>query len=171
MSRLTRIAAGFRRAASARWLLRGGVLVLLAVIGSSVLQLWRTSSVVEEAAFRSDWGSEAIVAFTENARSISPIALANACGLGASSCFKCHNGARAEAPGSDPWHVQHKQVNFSCVGCHGGNSRLLKKEIAHTGLVANPANGPAQACAACHDPIGKPADLNLYKSTQASKGK
>ena len=66
------------------------------------------------------WGNEALKAIHANVASYSPIRLANACGLGASSCFKCHNGSRAKAPASDPktapWHVQHETVNYSCAG-------------------------------------------------------
>ncbi len=77
---------------------------------------------------------------------ISPIALANACGMGASSCFKCHNGTRAAAPKSDkatdPWHPDHKTVNDSCVGCHNGNARLMKEEMAHAKMLSTLAAAP-----------------------------
>lgn len=103
------------------------------------------------------WGSEAIVEGNDphaGISGLSPVALANACGLGASSCFKCHNGKRAEAPSLDaeksPWHAQHKSVNYSCAGCHGGNPRLQKKEIAHKGLIVNPVQSPEKSCASCH---------------------
>lgn len=93
------------------------------------------------------WGGEALVA---NTVGLSPIAAANACGLGASSCFKCHNGQRAEAPSAKPWHTEHAKVNHSCAGCHGGNPRLLKESIAHRGMMANPVESPEKACADCH---------------------
>ena len=102
----------------------------------------------------SGWGGEATVALVEGASRLSPIALANACGLGASSCFKCHNGKRAAAPGSDPakspWHAQHAKVNNSCVGCHKGNSRIMKEDIAHAKMVAKPRDNTADACGGCH---------------------
>src|SRR5674476_843754 len=63
----------------------------------------------------SGWGREAIGNVREYVAAISPIANANACGMGASSCFKCHNGIRAEAPKMDaktaPWHFNHESVN------------------------------------------------------------
>lgn len=96
------------------------------------------------------WGSE-----TQNAVSEpwSPIQSANACGLGASSCFKCHNGRRAkkwsEDPKTAPWHPNHKKVNFSCAGCHKGNPRLLKESLAHKKLIADPRKTPDR-CMTCH---------------------
>jgi len=96
------------------------------------------------------WGQEALQARTPD---WSPIPVANACGLGASSCFKCHNGQRAAAPKMDKegglWHAQHAHVNDDCVGCHAGNPRIIKKELAHAALVADPRTQPAR-CAACH---------------------
>ncbi|MFO1298462.1 MAG: hypothetical protein U1F25_19675 [Rubrivivax sp.] len=44
------------------------------------------------------WGGEAAAADSEDPLHWLPMAPANACGLGASSCFKCHNGKRAAAP-------------------------------------------------------------------------
>ncbi len=102
------------------------------------------------AAGETGWGSETLNA-TE---SWSLIQSANACGLGASSCFKCHNGRRAkkwsEDPVTAPWHPNHKKVNFSCAGCHKGNPRLLKKSLAHRKLIANPRTTPSESCAKCH---------------------
>ena len=43
------------------------------------------------------WGSEALNAVYRGVAESSPIQLANACGSGASSCFKCHDGRRARA--------------------------------------------------------------------------
>lgn len=117
------------------------------------------------------WGSEALALVAEHAFEAAPIAVANACGIGASSCFKCHNGTRAPAAKADkassPWHPQHKTVNDSCVGCHAGNARIIKKEIAHTGLVKDPRTAAAN-CDRCHK-SGNTADL--VKSYQmASRG-
>jgi hypothetical protein len=99
------------------------------------------------------WGNEAVGQVRDQIAAMSPIAAANACGLGASSCFKCHNGTRAAAPGEDkvknPWHPQHKSVNNSCAGCHKGNPRLLKKELAHANLIKDPRAQP-ETCNACH---------------------
>lgn len=114
------------------------------------------------------WGSEVLQAIYENGVLQSPIRLANACGLGASSCFKCHNGSRAEKPKMDPatspWHAQHATVNNSCAGCHQGNPRIIKKEVAHANLVADPRAASVELCAACHSG-GNAADLlKTYQS-------
>lgn len=99
------------------------------------------------------WGAESQFVLRDGLQSISPIALANACGLGASSCYKCHNGKRAAAPNMDaaksPWHAQHGKVNNSCVGCHKGNPRIMVEASAHTGLVKAPHTG-AEVCGDCH---------------------
>lgn len=99
------------------------------------------------------WGSEVLAVAREQALELSPFAVANACGIGASSCFKCHNGTRAPAPKADktanPWHTDHRTVNDSCVGCHAGQARLIKKELAHANLVNDP-RGKAEQCASCH---------------------
>jgi len=109
------------------------------------------------------WGHEALGGLREYAAALSPIANANACGMGASSCFKCHNGIRAAAPIMDPkkgpWHFDHKSVNGDCVGCHKGNERLIKKELAHTGLIKDPRQKTAETCDACHK-SGNTAELN-----------
>ena len=99
------------------------------------------------------WGSEALVTINEGVKKISPIPLANACGLGASSCFRCHNGRRADLPTTGeegPWHAQHASVNYSCAGCHKGNPRIIKQEVAHKDLVANPVAHPEGTCTSCH---------------------
>jgi nitrate/TMAO reductase-like tetraheme cytochrome c subunit len=100
------------------------------------------------------WGSEATVALAEGVAQLSPISLANACGLGASSCFKCHNGKRAAAPEMNaakaPWHAQHAKVNGSCTGCHKGNSRIMKQEVAHAKMLAKPRDNTGEACGGCH---------------------
>lgn len=99
-----------------------------------------------------------------------PMAAANACGLGASSCFKCHNGKRASAPASDatksPWHAQHAKVNNSCTGCHKGNPRVMKDDVAHTKMIAKPRDDSGGSCAGCHS-----ADLAKVKSAYAAGGK
>jgi hypothetical protein len=109
------------------------------------------------------WGSEAIGGAQEYLSALSPIASANACGMGASSCFKCHNGTRAAAPKMDaktaPWHTDHKSVNGDCVGCHKGKERLIKKELAHEGYIKDPRQNVAAACDGCHK-SGNSAELN-----------
>lgn len=111
------------------------------------------------------WGSEALSQVYAGLSDISPISLANACGLGASSCFKCHNGKRASAANMDsekaPWHSQHAKVNNSCAGCHKGNPRLMKEKMAHNRMLSDPRNDLQQACSTCHsgtdlDELSKP---------------
>ena len=110
----------------------------------------------------SGWGQEALEEIRLATAALSPIADANACGMGASSCFKCHNGTRAIAPKMDPkmgaWHVDHKSVNGSCAGCHKGNQRLIKKELAHEGLIKDSRLKPSETCDACHK-TGNTAEL------------
>ncbi len=119
---------------------------------------------------RGGWGSEVLAAAREHAFELAPFAVANACGIGASSCFKCHNGTRAAAPKSDktasPWHPDHKTVNDSCVGCHAGNARLIKKEIAHTQLISDPRGAP-ERCAGCHKSGDSAALLKTYQAIAA----
>lgn len=99
-----------------------------------------------------------------------PMAAANACGLGASSCFKCHNGKRASAPGSDaaksPWHVHHAKVNNSCTGCHKGNPRVMKEDVAHAKMIAKPRDDSGGSCAGCHT-----SDLAKVKTAYAAGGR
>jgi hypothetical protein len=113
------------------------------------------------------WGNAAITVLEKNLSRMSPIRLANACGLGASSCFKCHNGKRAGAPTSQPWHQDHDRVNNSCAGCHGGNPRLMKEKISHKGMVADSLSQPDKFCFECHTGDDKNALLEKYV---ASKG-
>jgi hypothetical protein len=136
-------------------LLRGGI--LLSLLGLSVALLAEltaspTAPVTGNAV--TGWGAEASTAVAEGLTQISPISLANACGMGASSCFRCHNGKRAAAPNMDaakaPWHKQHAKVNNSCVGCHKGNARIMKEDLAHAKMLAKPRDNTADACASCH---------------------
>lgn len=121
-------------------------------------------------AARPDWGSEVLSVAREQAFELAPFAVANACGIGASSCFKCHNGTRAAAPKMDktasPWHPDHKTVNDSCVGCHSGNARLIKKEIAHANLIKDP-RAKAEQCANCHKSGDSAALLKSYQTVAA----
>jgi hypothetical protein len=115
------------------------------------------------------WGSEALEIIHDQARELSPIAFANACGLGASSCFRCHNDKRAKAPNYSPvdapWHAQHKSVNYSCTGCHQGNPRILKQEIAHKNLIVNAASQPEKTCATCHSGEESTRLLSVYRTS------
>ncbi len=133
---------------------RSGVLSVLAIGMVLLAGLGGAPRDEADARAAAGWGAEAVSALTEGASKVSPIPLANACGLGASSCFKCHNGTRAKAPDMDakksPWHVQHSKVNNSCAGCHKGNPRVMKEDIAHTKMVARPRDDAAGSCAGCH---------------------
>jgi nitrate/TMAO reductase-like tetraheme cytochrome c subunit len=156
-----------------RKILRGGVLLSVCGLGL-VMLIGLMGKTAEESAqpVAQGWGSEAAVAFVEGATRLSPIALANACGLGASSCFKCHNGTRAAAANMDqkkaPWHAQHSKVNNSCVGCHKGNSRIMKEEMAHAKMIAKPRDNSTNSCSSCHS-----ADLakvqGAYNATAGAK--
>jgi hypothetical protein len=145
---------------------RGGVVFSVVMLGIAVLAGNDSTQDSQGAASNAGWGAESLVELQSGLDKISPIALANACGMGASSCFKCHNGKRAGAPKMDPakspWHVDHKKVNNSCVGCHKGNSRMMKEELAHAGLLKGPRGG-AEACGGCHK-----ADLAKVEATYKS---
>jgi hypothetical protein len=118
---------------------------------------------------KAGWGQEAAGGMLEFAAALSPIADANACGMGASSCFKCHNGTRAAAPKMDrksgAWHIDHKSVNGSCAGCHKGNQRLIKKELAHEGLIKDPRQGPGDTCDSCHKTGNTSELLKQYRKS------
>lgn len=120
----------------------------------------------ESGAERPAWGSEALNAVRERAFALAPISVANACGLGASSCFKCHNGSRAEAPKMEkkvaPWHTDHMNVNDDCVGCHGGNPRIIKKDLAHNKMEKDPRT-KVEMCAKCHQTGNAPTLLKSYQ--------
>jgi len=96
------------------------------------------------------WSSAVLENVHEKIVAHSPIPVANACGLGASSCFKCHSGKRADKPSTKSWHEQHASVNHSCVGCHKGNERLMLKNMAHKDLIGNPRVKTEETCMSCH---------------------
>lgn len=129
----------------------------IAVMGFVFLTTTLVSSLLVEAPKTAEptlefaaWGKEVLHVSEEPGFSLSLIAPANACGLGASSCFKCHNGRRAAEPPADAWHSDHARVNNSCVGCHQGNPRLMREAMAHTNLLADPRSTPDVSCAGCH---------------------
>jgi len=142
---------GHDKAGWRRWAWRSGLLSALA-IGMALLAGLGTATRDEpDAQAAAGWGAEAVSALADSASRVSPIPLANACGLGASSCFKCHNGTRAKAPDTkSPWHAQHAKVNNSCAGCHKGNPRIMKEDLAHAKMVAKPRDDSAGSCAGCH---------------------
>ena len=126
-------------------------------------------TIAQENSADDGWGAEALEIIHTQAQQLSPITLANACGLGASSCFRCHNDKRAKAPNYSPvdapWHAQHKSVNYSCTGCHQGNPRILKQEIAHKNLIVNAAAAPEKTCATCHSADEITRLLPVYRAS------
>jgi hypothetical protein len=131
------------------------------------------ASTQPQTASTSAWGSEVLRGAREQAFEWAPFSVANACGIGASSCFKCHNGTRAIAPKDDkktsPWHPDHSTVTDDCVGCHHGNPRIIKKEFAHANLVANPLSS-VDDCTRCHKGGDAPALLKKYQQVASAKG-
>ncbi len=97
------------------------------------------------------WGNEVLASRPAGLWPTSIIPPANACGLGASSCFQCHNGFRASTPSGEAWHTQHEAVNNSCTGCHKGNARILREDLAHRNMIVDPRQQPADSCAGCHE--------------------
>ncbi|MBF0218069.1 MAG: hypothetical protein HQL49_00865 [Gammaproteobacteria bacterium] len=110
------------------------------------------------------WSANVLAEIHEGIVTASPIGIANACGLGASSCFKCHNGTRAALAAPKPWHTEHEKVNHSCVGCHDGNERLMLKEMAHKELVGNPILTPEKYCMNCHKDADMQTLVGKYQS-------
>ena len=175
-----------KQASGRRWLtpfkLMGATVVLsvaaLAGWGAlTVADLTHESQKVAASDAPTGWGSEVFDAIHSEAiaqgavLANSLIRPANACGLGASSCFRCHDGGRADAPAEDPdtapWHIDHAQVNHSCEGCHQGNPRLMRENMAHRDLIANPLSEPGNTCASCHD--GGEKDDYLARYLQAAE--
>src|SRR5574340_152856 len=152
---------------------RGGVVPSLLGLGVTVFVGVAGRHAEESAdAVAEGGGGESTVAIAAGVQRLSPIPLANACVLGASSCFKCHNGTRAAKPEMDaakaPWHLQHAKVNNSCVGCHKGNSRIMKEDIAHATMVAKPRDDTTGSCASCHK--GDLAKVQAaYHATEGAK--
>ncbi len=120
------------------------------------------------------WGEEVLTDLSGRVVAALPVRVANACGLGASSCFRCHNGKRAPAPAEDaargPWHIDHKKVNNSCGGCHQGNPRLMKQNIAHKGLVANPVAESEKTCFGCHTSADAQGMVDTYRKLTDTTG-
>lgn len=135
-----------------KWLFRVGLPLLLAPI---VALVWTSyAGYVSDngmpLAEGDSWSSQVLADIHEKVVIGSPIPVANACGLGASSCFKCHNGKRAALPSTEAWHEQHSKVNHSCVGCHKGNERLMLQKMAHKDLVPDPREKSQDVCVECH---------------------
>ena len=156
-----------------RPLRRAASLALALLLGLALWTFGAPRGAPDAAQSAGAWGDEALQAEPGAAAAVAdwlPLAPANACGLGASSCFKCHNGKRAALPTADPvkgpWHLQHSKVNNSCVGCHHGNPRVMKEDVAHNKLVAKPRDDTAGSCAGCHT-----GDLDKVKNAYAQGGK
>ncbi|GMT43144.1 MAG: hypothetical protein IEMM0002_1555 [bacterium] len=78
---------------------------------------------------------------------------AEACGLGATSCFKCHNGKKAVKPSGKAWHTDHARVNYTCPTCHGGSPWKKAKASAHKGpkgFRGDPRKDEKASCGKCH---------------------
>jgi hypothetical protein len=131
--------------------LTGGALVL-SLLGASPEPSGSGDHIASVHRLDAGWGAAAIAAPHRYEAKWSPIAAANACGMGASSCFKCHAAGRGPAISEKPWHSDHSQVNNDCVGCHHGSPYLLKKTLAHADLVPDPRTAPDKSCtnAGCH---------------------
>lgn len=104
----------------------------------------------------SGWGSQVAATVHREVVERAPIGVANACGMGATSCFQCHNQSeRGPEPAMDestaPWHPQHMEVNHSCDGCHQGNPRVRIEDTAHRDMVVDPRSQPEETCGSCHE--------------------
>ena len=139
-----------------------GVLAVVAVAWTLLAGEGPPRPEAPPAAASTGWGHEALADVRERMRAVSPIAEANACGMGASSCFKRHNGTRAGAPKAEKWHSDHRSVNDSCVGCHKGNARLIKAELAHAGMVKDARLSP-DLCSNCHKSGNLATLVSSYK--------
>lgn len=109
------------------------------------------------------WSESTLERIHEGIQRSSPIPVANACGLGASSCFQCHDSPRAERWSPDPWHEQHAEVDHSCAGCHQGNPRLNRAQMAHRDMIVDPREAPSETCASCHSADEVDTLLETYK--------
>lgn len=154
-------------------ILRGvAVVFLLAVLGVAGVALNDlvgpgADSLAQNAAEKgsdsgSGWGAESISKVGQYDLHVPLIPLANACGLGASSCYKCHNGKRAEAAGPEAWHTDHETVNNSCASCHGGNPRIMVERMAHNKMEPNPITNPGKYCYECHQESDRKGLVEAY---------
>lgn len=92
---------------------------------------------------------------------------ANPCGLGATTCFKCHDGRKALLPNDAAFHGDHSSVNYSCPSCHGGKPWMKAKGSSHRGLRPNPMEDKKESCEKCH-PDGLPGKTDSYKTSGLS---
>ena len=156
-----------------------GISVVIILTGVTFLWDVSTTSVevdsvrMESVNNNDSWGNDFLQTLNTKVKNFSPIAIANACGLGSSKCFRCHNGKRAlspkENPETSPWHIQHKKVNHTCTGCHVGNPRMMNKRFAHVRLVVDPRAKPDKTCFSCHHDANKNDLVNTYKAIKKDK--
>jgi hypothetical protein len=151
-----------------KWLMQAGLSLLILPVVAIVWTCYAAyvSDNGMPVADDGSWSSEVLAGLHEKMIVSSPIPVANACGLGASSCFKCHNGKRAALPSKEPWHEQHAKVNHSCVGCHKGNERLMLQNMAHKDLVPDPRTNPQELCMDCHKDGDMQTLLGKYQKSQ-----
>jgi hypothetical protein len=154
-----------------KWL-RGGWLSLLTI--PVVLVAWAGyAGYVSEhgmpMADNGDWSGQVLSTLHEGIVVGSPIPVANACGLGASSCFKCHNGKRAAKASEEVWHTEHAEVNHSCVGCHKGNERLMLERMAHKDLLTKSMDQAKEICGDCHTGDEAAGMIEKYQEVLTAK--
>ncbi|MFP3874278.1 MAG: hypothetical protein ACLFV1_07470 [Thiohalophilus sp.] len=144
-----------------KWGISVGVLTLAVASVWSMIAVDATTYDPDRTEYHG-WGADTLSKVHEGIVMTAPINIANACGLGASSCFKCHNGKRAEEPSDELWHSQHAEVNHSCKGCHAGNDRLMRENMAHRGLINDPRKESGKTCASCHSEKEVGEFLKIY---------
>lgn len=144
-----------RARAAIRLLGRSAALTLTAVALATVTAITAYHLQGSDETYRAAWGSSVVEKHDEAAPAAdladSVIPPANACGLGASSCYDCHGGVRAEFDEDTAWHDDHADVNHSCEGCHAGNPRMMMDDMAHDGMREIPVDDIEASCADCHD--------------------
>jgi hypothetical protein len=65
-----------------------------------------------------------------------------------SSCISCHEKEDPVYQNGE-WHGIHA-LKDCCTNCHGGNCRMMDKNLAHEGLVAHPLDDIYTNCYQCH---------------------
>lgn len=65
-----------------------------------------------------------------------------------SSCIVCHK-ENYPVIGKGEWHEIHAEKDC-CWNCHGGNTQVQDKDLAHEGLTSHPLEDTFQDCFVCH---------------------
>lgn len=65
-----------------------------------------------------------------------------------SSCTACHEESYPVS-GKGEWHAIHAEKDC-CWNCHGGNTKVQDKDLAHEGMIVQPLGNTYQNCYACH---------------------